>query len=30
MPAIHHWQNQFDRNDSDLEETFTEIGRAHV
>ena len=25
MPAIHHWQNQFDRNDSDLEETFTAL-----
>lgn len=26
MPAINHWQNQFDRNDSDLEETFTALG----
>ena len=26
MPAIHHWQNQFDRNDSDLEDTFKALG----
>lgn len=26
MPAIHQWQDQFDRNDSDLEKTFTEWG----
>ena len=26
MPAIHQWQNQFDRNDSNLEETFTALG----
>ena len=26
MPAIHHWQNQFDRNDNNLEEIFTALG----
>ena len=26
MPAINHWQNQFDRNDLDLEEAFTALG----
>lgn len=26
MPAIHHWQNQFDRNDSNLEDTFKALG----
>ena len=26
MPAIHRWQNQFDRSDSDLEKTFTTWG----
>ena len=26
MPAIHHWKNQFDRCDSDLEKTFTAWG----
>ena len=26
MPTIHHWQNQFDRNDSDLEDTFKALG----
>ena len=26
MPAINHWQNQFDRNDNNLEETFTAWG----
>lgn len=26
MPAIHHWQNQFDRNDSVLEDTFKALG----
>lgn len=28
MPAIHHWQNQFDRNDSDLEDTFKALGHG--
>ena len=26
MPAIHHWQNQFDRNDGNLEDTFKALG----
>ncbi|WP_303209219.1 DUF3987 domain-containing protein [Bacteroides oleiciplenus] len=26
MPAIQHWQDQFDRNDRDLEETFIQMG----
>ncbi len=26
MPAIHQWKDQFDRNDHDLEKTFTEWG----
>ena len=26
MPAIHYWQNQFDRNDNNLEEIFTALG----